>query len=211
MNIALDERTKHRLTGLVVIMAIAIIFVPAMLKKSNQRLEENIHVAVQLPPKPAAPQIAAVEEDVIFETVKVEKVALPGPIKPKPASQIARAEPLTPKPIEIAKPLKKKHAPQLTKIEQPPSAQTIQEPQTTEAYMVQLAAFNVQKNAEKLVLKLREKGYKAQYHTTQTPQGIASYKVTVGQLNDHADARQLKNKLIESTKLEGFIVKREMS
>ena len=70
MKLAIDERTKHRLTGLVVIMAVAIIFVPAMLKKSNKHLEENIHISVQLPPRPSFPKVAVTEEKAVFETIK---------------------------------------------------------------------------------------------------------------------------------------------
>ncbi len=231
MNIAIDERTKHRLTGLVVIMAVAIIFVPAMLKKSNQRLEENIHVSVQLPPKPAAPKVAVTEEKKVFETVKVAKVALPVPIEPVPASQIARVDNLTPKPsvkpiVEVIskpiakaevkpvkKPVAKKDSPVFVKQEKTiafnPKTALPAQSVASETYAVQLAAFTVQDNAEKLVARLRSQGYKAQYDTITSEEG-ASYKVTVGQLDDRADARILKNKLSENVKLEGFIVKRDV-
>ncbi|MDF1646876.1 MAG: SPOR domain-containing protein [Legionellaceae bacterium] len=243
MNLAIDERTKHRLTGLVVIMAVAIIFVPAMLKKSNQRLEENIHVSVQLPPKPSTPKVAVTEEKAVFDTVKVAQVALPVPTEPTPASQIARIEKLTSKPTvkpiaamtptpaskqsqkpmikkavmtkPTTRPVEKQTSPVFVKAPEaipfnPKPVLAQQDKASTEAFAVQLAAFNVEQNAEKLVARLREQGYKARYYTITSDKGDASYKVTVGQLDDRADARILKNKLIESTKLEGFIVKREV-
>ena len=37
MKFVMDERIKHRLTGLVVILSIAAIFLPEQVKKSNQR------------------------------------------------------------------------------------------------------------------------------------------------------------------------------
>ena len=37
MKLMMDERVKHRLTGVVVLVSIAVIFVPAMIKKSNKR------------------------------------------------------------------------------------------------------------------------------------------------------------------------------
>ena len=227
MNLAIDERTKHRLTGLVVIMAVAIIFVPAMLKKSNQRLEENIHVSVQLPPKPSTPKVAMTEEKKVFESIKVEKVSLPVPLQPTPASQVARIENLTSKPsvapiVEVisrpvakiaAEPVEKAISPVFAKAEKTPqfNPKPVLPEQTvsTEAYAVQLASFTVQDNAEKLVARLRSQGYKARYHTITSEEG-AAYKVTVGQLDDRADARLLKNKLNASTKLEGFVVKRDI-
>ncbi|MDF1678603.1 MAG: SPOR domain-containing protein [Legionellaceae bacterium] len=238
MNFAIDERTKHRITGLVVIMAVAIIFVPAMLKKSNQRLEENIHLSVQLPPKPIAPKVAVTEAETVFETVKVEKMPLSVSVEPTPASQIARIENLTPKPNAnpiadvainpIDTPTKKvaRKAPKADKTSasnaKPASPVFVkaEKPalfhpkpvlaQPTEAYAVQLAAFSVEQNAEKLVARLRDQGYKAQYQTVASDTGL-SYKVTVGQLDDRTDARLLKQKLNKSTQLEGFIVKRDVS
>ncbi|MCH9756042.1 MAG: SPOR domain-containing protein [Gammaproteobacteria bacterium] len=226
MNFAIDERTKHRLTGLVVILAVAIIFVPAMLKKSNQRLEENIHVSVQLPPKPSIPKVAMTEEKAVFETVKVAKVTLPKAIDAVPASKIARIENLTAKPTTaplvemISKPAAKPSAKSIDKQTSPVFIKAqkdtpfnpkpvLLKSSATETYTVQLAAFTVQENAEKLVEKLRTEGYKAGYYTVTSEEG-PSYKVTVGQLDDRADARLLKNKLIESTNIEGFIVKRDV-
>ncbi|MCH9689830.1 MAG: SPOR domain-containing protein [Gammaproteobacteria bacterium] len=190
MNLAVNERTKHRITGLVVIMAFAIIFVPAMLKKSNQRLEENIHVSVQLPPKPTTPKVALATEKTVFETVKVARVTLPTPIKPTLASQIARIENLKPKVPS-----------------NPPVVKISQNKTILKGYAVQLAVFSVQHNAEKLVKSLNTQGYKARYHTLMSSEGTPSYRVTVGQLNDRADASQLKNKLFESTQLQGVIIK----
>jgi len=221
MNITIDERTKHRLTGLVVILAVAIIFVPAMIKKSNQRLEENIHVSVQLPPKPSAPKVAVLDKQAVFETVNVAEVELPVTRKPAHVSQIARAEGLH------AKPLEKKQAPALVKpvlakskvykpVEVKPkpiklaSKPVHLEKAVSEAYAVQLASFSVQENAEKLVSRLRDQGYKAQYVTISSGDN-AFYKVTVGQLDDRDDAHALKEKLSESMQLHGFVVKRGMS
>lgn len=235
MNISIDERTKHRLTGLVVILAVAIIFLPAMIKKSNQRLEENIHVSVQLPPKPSAPKIAIADKKAVFESVKIAEVALPVTKKPAHVSEIARAEGLK------LKTPQKKHVPVLNKpvvaktnIKQPvaeikpkpvklvqatpkPVIKPVNslnsinskklEKQMSQAYAVQLASFSSQRNAEKLVYHLRDHGYKAQYHKS-TQDNNASYKVIVGQLDARDDAHALKEKLSESLQLHGFVVKR---
>jgi DedD protein len=201
MNLAMNERTKHRLTGLIVILAVAIIFVPAMLKKSNQRLEENIHVSVQLPPKPNLPKVALTQEKDLFEALAVAQVTLPETSSPSIASQLASIEELQPNPI-------KKQATPVVIQAKKTTKKTVA--LTTPPYAVQLAVFNVEKNAEKLVSKLKGQGYKARYQTLTSNKGTPLYKVTVGQLDDRADAHQLKNKLIDSTQLKGFVVKREM-
>jgi DedD protein len=88
---SIDERTKHRLTGLAVILAVAIIFVPAMIKKSNQRLEENIHLSVQLPPKPSAPKVVMAQKDAMFEAVNQMTMEVPVTAA-APAIQVAQAD-----------------------------------------------------------------------------------------------------------------------
>lgn len=266
MNLAIDERTKHRLTGLAVIMAVAIIFVPAMLKKSNQRLEENIHLSVQLPPKPQAPKVNVAEKEAVLETVKVAKLPMPKKISPVPASQIARIEPLTDKPksVQVASLQTNAADPVPTPLPHPPRPKPHPHPHpkpsgnpavaetreimeavrqeiereakretvspvlrkevkeasaykpkpvltprpVVEAYAVQLASFTVQKNAESLVERLRDQGYKARYRKISSEDGTL-YKVTVGQLDDKADASALKKKLSETTNMNGFVVKRE--
>jgi len=229
MNISIDERTKHRLTGLVVILALAIIFVPAMIKKSNQRLEENIHVSVQLPLKPAAPKVAIADKQTVFENVKIAEVTLPVTKKPTHISQIARTEGLNLKTLEkkqepvlnkpalskatIKQPLIEKKSKEVNLVQVMPKPAVIPvdsvtlEKQMGDAYAVQLASFSVQNNAEKLVARLRDQGYKALYHTI-TAGDSSFYKVIVGQLDDRHDADALKDKLSESMQLHGFVVKR---
>lgn len=212
MNITITQQTKHRLTGFMVVLAVAIIFVPAMIKKSNQRLEENIHVSVQLPPKPAAPNVAMVDKQAVFETVKIAEVTLPATKKPAHVSQIAQAEGL------YHDASKKKHAATLNKpvVEIKPVTPSIKpvdvdlDYNASDAYAVQLALFSVQRNAENLVFRLRDQGYKAQYHVI-TSGDTALYRVTVGQLNDRDDAYALKDKLSESMQLKGFVIKRGVS
>jgi DedD protein len=236
VNLRIDERTKHRLTGLVVIAAVAIIFVPAMIKKSNQRLEENIHLSVQLPPKPSAPKVTVAEKKAVFETVKVAKMEVPVAAEPARVSRLARVDGPHLKPVQKIEqkpdvprdvPMAESTAPKeqsvvFTKVEpvavNPVKIATvpttfkpeIKKSLTAEAYAVQLASFTVQRNAENLVSRLRSQGYKARYHTIKSAAGDNFYKVTVGQLNARADARALKEKLSNTTQLEGFVVKRDV-
>ena len=235
MNLRIDERTKHRLTGLVVIAAVAIIFVPAMIKKSNQRLEENIHLSVQLPPKPTAPKVAVAEKKAVFETVKVAKMEVPVAAEPARVSRLTRVDGLHSKPIQkielkseafhdvatVEASVPKEQSVVFTKVEpvavNPVKVATvpitfspeIKKSSGAEAYAVQLASFTVQRNAENLVSRLRSQGYKARYHTIKSDRGNF-YKVTVGQLDARSDARVLKKKLSDATQLEGFVVKRDV-
>jgi len=94
MKFVMDERLKHRLTGLIVILSIAAIFLPAVVKKSNQRFEENVSFSVRLPAKPVLPDVAVTDEKKVFQSVKVARVDLPVVEEVKPI-QIAKAEPIS--------------------------------------------------------------------------------------------------------------------
>lgn len=72
-----DDKMKHRVIGLAVLLSIALIFVPAMVKKSSQRLEKNMNIALQLAPKPVFPDVIAVEPQALLQTVKVAHVVIP--------------------------------------------------------------------------------------------------------------------------------------
>ncbi|KTD36372.1 Sporulation domain-containing protein [Legionella nautarum] len=95
MKLVIDERVKHRLIGLAVILSIAAIFAPAIMKKSNQRIDGNMSVSVELPPKPLQPDVAMTEKNAMFEKVKVAHVELPEVAEEQPAPALAKAEPLS--------------------------------------------------------------------------------------------------------------------
>ncbi|MCC5015918.1 MULTISPECIES: SPOR domain-containing protein [unclassified Legionella] len=96
MKLVLDERVKHRIIGLAVILSIGAIFAPAIVKKSNQRFDGNVNVSVQLPPKPLPPKVAMPDEKAMFGTVKVAHVELPALPDEKTIVKVAKAEPLSP-------------------------------------------------------------------------------------------------------------------
>jgi DedD protein len=216
MKFALDERLKHRLTGLVVILSIGVIFLPAMLKKSNQHLEEKVSFSVRLPEKPAAPEVLVTKEKEVFQAVKVAKVDIP-PLIQKKSIQLVRAEPISlksamPAVIALNKTLAKVEMDAIVR----PAVKTASAPRKIavaavtglkkEVYAVQLASFSEQSNAESLVTRLRNKGYKATYNKAG-----AYYKVMVGQSERRQEAVNLQKKLSTNMSLNGFIIKKSDS
>lgn len=124
----MDERVKHRLVGIAVILSIAAIFTPAIMKKSSQRFDENVSMSIKLPPKPALPNVSMPEEKDLFKTVKVAHVDIP-PIdeEPRPTATLAKAEPLSqlnegPAVVAVAEKGPAKNAPALTPNEAKPDA-----------------------------------------------------------------------------------------
>lgn len=101
MKLVIDERVKHRLIGLLVILSLGAIFTPAIIKKSNQRFDNSLNVSVELPDKPLLPKVASKEKKIMFEEVKLTKLELPAEVQPQDELNIAKAKSLS-KPVEVA-------------------------------------------------------------------------------------------------------------
>lgn len=86
MKLVMDEKLKHRLIGLSVILSLGAIFLPAMMKKSSQRLESNFSVNVTLPPKPVAANVVITDEEKMFKTIKVATLRATPAVKPAPVN-----------------------------------------------------------------------------------------------------------------------------
>lgn len=99
MKLVMDEKLKHRLIGLAVIVSLGAIFAPAVMRKSSQHLENNFSVNIKLPPKPLAPNVAATDEKDLFKTIKVARVRIPAVPAQTHENDIAKAEPISSKPL----------------------------------------------------------------------------------------------------------------
>ena len=226
MKFVIDERIKHRLTGVVVIISIAAIFVPAMVKKSNQHLDERVNLSVRLPAKPQAPKVLIAGEKALFQSVKVAHVDIQSIHSVPQKVQTVKAEPLgiksmVPSVLTALNQAPKRHDVVATSIKVAANAAPNTLTQSTaikaqsivakkDGYAVQLASFAQQNNARLLVTKLRSQGYKASYNKFTGKQG-EYYKVIVGGLDKRNEAISLQKKLALSMQLNGFIIKTRIS
>ncbi len=237
MKLITDERVKHRLIGLAVILSIVAIFTPAIMKKSSQRFDDNLNISVELPPKPTSPKIVMLEKKALFETVKVAQVEIPPVPKIQPMPVLAKAELLHPVdntvilpaiPL-IANPIKLSSqnpvTPVNTQVEvkkkvmtPPPPLESAlprsRYPVAVEApkngYVVQLGTFSQLSNAKILVKKLHDKGYKGTYNKVIIRDKIF-YKVIVGQGHHKEQAQILQRKLANSIQIMGMVVPTKVS
>ena len=220
MKLVMEERTKHRLIGLIVIVAIAVVFIPALTRQSTQRFEENVSLSVRLPQKPQLPKVMIAEEKTVFQSVKVATpAALPVTEAPR-VSTLVKAEPLSGKPVALAR--KEPASDTMESVIAPVLKVAVVRPSRPKvpvkpvlvfkkgAYAVQLASFTQQSNAQSLVKRLRNKGYKASYNQSSGKSGPL-YKVIVGELHQKDDAQVLQKRLAEMTQLNGFIIKTGVS
>ena len=77
MSFEIPEQAKYRLTGGIVLIVVAIFVLPGLMKKSNQRFEENMSMHVQVPPKPKAPRLNIPTAQQVFKKLKPLEVQVP--------------------------------------------------------------------------------------------------------------------------------------
>jgi DedD protein len=246
MKLVMDEKLKHRLVGISVILSLGAIFFPAMMKKSSQRLESNFSVKVQLPPKPVAPHVVVTDEEQMFKTIKVAKAhILPSQTQASSQSKLDQKESIAlasiksqivssikteaskaiekPKELALLNEAAQKAAQNSVNLAKPVQAAAITVARTnlvTQAdpttivkkgvYAVQLASFAQLTNAQALVKKLEQQGYKANYTRVAGKKG-AIYKVFTGYSSDRDNVMKLKTYLASTMRLNGFVVKTGVS
>ena len=210
-----DDKIKHRIIGLAVLLSIALVFIPAMVKKSNQHLDEKMNLSVRMPQKPALTPVAAAKPKELFKALTVAHVVLPQVVENKSAIKIARAESLSGQTMATRTILQKtpvlannpnkmtKPVPSLASVKLFPTAKIATKINAvkTDMFSVQLGLFARQDNALSLIQQLHRKGFKASFDKRGS-----QYRVLVGQLQLE-QAKNLQKKLASATQLNGFLVK----
>lgn len=224
MKFIIEERTKYRLIGVIVLLSIAAVFIPAITKQSSQRYEENVSLSVRLPAKPVLPNVRVTEEKALFKTIKVAQIK-PMPVEETPhVNTLVKALPLSDKPVAVAlkEPVLTESVSVIAPVRQMPELANTPSAQPSPTldkravlnkkgtYAVQLASFSQQSNAQSLVTRLRSKGYKASYNQSKGKQGPL-YKVIVGELSKKDEAQILQKQLAAMTQLNGFVIKTRIS
>lgn len=199
MSLQLSEQAKYRLTGGLVFMLLIVIGLPSLMKKSNQRFEENLSLHLKVPPKPQAPRLKIPTAEQVFNKVKEVDSDTPKIVERDIQVKLVKAEPL---------------APQAPKITVPPPVvvahvkENIQLKKTLDksAYALQLASFTKPNNAEFLVKRLEKMGYAASFDEVDGKNG-KFYKVIVGNIGGRDEALAIQKKLASNMQLHGFLIK----
>ncbi|MBY8938087.1 SPOR domain-containing protein [Pseudomonas fluorescens] len=209
----LDKAYKQRMVGALVLVALAVIFLPMLFS----RQDEQRQVTVEAPASPQAPAMPQIQ----METVAVpEPQALPQepvPTDEEVAEDTAPAAPVAPAPaptapIMITKPA----APPAVAKPIPAPAQPITasstKPDTTQSrvdanglsvsWSVQLASLSSRASAESLQKTLRSQGYNAYIRSAD-----GKNRVFVGPLIERAEADRLRDLLGRQQNLKGFVVR----
>lgn len=199
-----DRRLLQRIVGALVLVALAVIFVPMLFNRDD--VDQQIAVdAPAMPETPAAPiietqpvevpepAVEAIPEDYeIIEEDSVAESSIPAnPIDPVPAE--AQPAPETPEQaVTEAPPLMPKNA----------EEQRLDTANLPVSWSVQLASLSSRENAEKLQKTLRSQGYNAYIRSAD-----GMNRVFVGPLVERAEANRLRDQLQRQHKLDGFVVR----
>jgi DedD protein len=221
-----DNLVKQRVIGAVVLVALAVIFVPMLLEQPEDELGP---VGSNLPDQP---------EQIVRE--RIEPLILPEPPQESEPSQVVLdappadaavsapaesstpAEPVTPSPAEAAPgepapaaapapapAIPTTPAEPVTAPPAPAPAPTATQPETTPAkplsgWVVQLASLASKDNALALQERLRGMGYTAFVEEVKTAQGVL-FRVRVGPELERANAEKLRDRLDQQVQIKGIV------
>ena len=208
----LDKAYKQRMVGALVLVALAVIFLPMLFS----RQDEQRQVTVDAPAAPQAPSVPPVQ---------VEQVAVPEPQalpqEPVPSDEELAQEPAVPTaPVAPAPTVPSKPAVAPTPVPAAPAIKpaptqpitAAPKPDTTQSrvdanglsvsWSVQLASLTSRDSAEKLQKNLRSQGYNAYIRSAD-----GKNRVFVGPLIERAEADRLRDLLNRQQNLKGFVVR----
>ena len=208
----LDKAYKQRMVGALVLVALAVIFLPMLFS----RQDEQRQVTVDAPAAPQAPSVPPVQ---------VEQVAVPEPQalpqEPVPSDEELAQEPavptapVAPAPTVPSKPVVAPTPVPAAPVIKPAPTQPITaapKPDTTQSrvdanglsvsWSVQLASLTSRDSAEKLQKNLRSQGYNAYIRSAD-----GKNRVFVGPLIERAEADRLRDLLNRQQNLKGFVVR----
>lgn len=196
----------QRLIGAVVLVSLAVIFVPMILTGEGELVYNTGRNAV--PPEPeyefaisAGTDVSALREEVREHTaVKVVEPDLDLAAKEVASTTIKRDQ--DPPAAASGNPAEDKKRLQRNRAQISPSPRTRQ----VQAWAVQVASFTEQQRALSLRDKLRKNNYVASVESVQLGTGL-SYRVRIGPMVTRDDAEKTKKKIKESLNLNGFVVR----
>lgn len=216
----LDKAYKQRMVGALVLVALAVIFLPMLFS----RQDEQRQVAVEAPaaPQPSAmPQVqmdpvavpepqalpqepVPTDEEVAEEVVPAAPAAAPAapaPTIPAPTIPAQIARPATPPPV--AKPIPAPAQPITSATSKPDTTQSrVDANGLSVSWSVQLASLSSRASAESLQKNLRSQGYNAYIRSAD-----GKNRVFVGPLIERAEADRLRDLLSRQQNLKGFVVR----
>lgn len=184
----LDKNLKQRMVGALVLVALAVIFLPMLFS----RPDDVRQVVVDAPPMPATP---------VMVPTDLEPVVVPEP-EPLPEDPLTSSESM-PSGSQTAS-IQATDQPVVTTPPEKTSEVRLDANTLPVTWSVQLASLASKSSAEALQQKLRSKGYNAYVRSFE-----GKNRVLVGPVVERAEAERLRDQLGRQQNLNGFVVRFE--
>lgn len=194
----LDKVYKQRMVGALVLVALAVIFLPMLFSREDEQrqIQVDAPTAPQMPVMPPVQvePVAVPEPQVIAQEsapVEQEVVPAPAPVASKPAVAAPKPPAVTPAQTVAQAPAKL----DTTQKRVDPNGLPI-------SWSVQLVSLSNRASADNLQKNLRNQGYNAYVRTSG-----GMNRVFVGPLLERAEADRLRDLLGKQQNLKGFVVR----
>jgi len=200
----MEQTLKQRLIGAVVLVSLAVIFIPIILEGPDDEWTPRSH---SLPDKPqldyradmelVLPPPGQVDEQPDTTEVEIEETPVAGE---QPATKTVK--PVAAPPASATKPVKSETT---TKPPAKPAPSAPALSKTLKGWFVQVGSFGQEMNAKGLQDRLVESGFKAQLQEIEIGNKRA-YRVLVGPSAARAEAEKLAASLKSGHQLKGMVV-----
>ena len=190
----MNQQLKQRLIGAIVLVSLAVLFVPVILEGPRDEWTPRDHTI------PEPPELA-------YNAPAELPIPVPAPTQPAPEEAAAMPDDaLQPPPVEKADPpAPVLQAPPPVEKKQVPAPAPVKKNSLVNGWYVQLGSFSQQDNARSERDRLRSTGLDAHLHRVTTDKGV-TYRVLVGPSQTRPIAEKLQQKIGESQKQQGIII-----
>jgi len=175
----MDQSLKHRLTGAIILVSVAVIFIPVILEGPDNEWAPLSHSI------PEAPQMD-------FKAHLDVPAPIPAPDKPVAVQKPAEPE-KTAVPVPESKP------------EPEPAKQAQPATESLSGWYVQVGSFSQELNASGLGKRLELSGYETRLQKATTKTGYA-WRVMVGTGKTRGAAEKLRDRLAKDHQLKGIVI-----
>ena len=213
----LDKGLKQRVVGALVLLALAVIFLPMLFSREDDVRQVVVEAPV-MPKPPAMPTVEVQPTEVPEPQAEDAENGVPpaetavaqapsAPIASSPAQQSQSAQPKAPAPQPVA-PKPAAPAQQPAQASAAPAAPAQQPAQRLDSnnlpvsWSVQLASLSNRARADELQKSLRSQGYNAYVRSFD-----GMNRVFVGPVVERAEADRLRDQLGKQQNLNGFVVR----
>ncbi len=216
----LDKGMKQRMVGALVLVALAVIFLPMLFTREDEMRQVHVE-APQAPAMPnlpevkvepvAVPEPQAIAQEPQQPPVVVDESTAPAsppsqPITPSPQAQVQAQPPKAQAPAPKVEP-KPETRPTVASapaaaVAKPEAPSKIDANGLPVSWSIQLASLSNRAGAEKLQQTLRSQGYNAYVRSAG-----GMNRVYVGPLIERAEAERMRDAINRQNSLKGFVVR----